>query len=362
MSAAGGGLAAGAQLAGSAMDMQTQEGWQQLSAAQQQFLMQQLAKIQGIATPQFNTNLPPPEQLALQHLMAPQKAQATNVSIDPHDRAMQMAALQKLQGVTSGAADSELNAANYNAMNNAAQQERGQTQGILANLSARGTLGSGQELAARMQAAQNGANNSQAGMMEAAANNNKAKLGAQNSLLQGLSGLRGQDTGLASENANINNQFSMHNTDALNATNNANTGITNQQSTYNTGQNNAYQQALLQLQNSAAQQKYQDQLGQAQAAAGEANTISNNAMSAGGTNLALGANAASGAIGAAGTLGNSLVGTGQGSGYQNVSSGSVPDFKLTDPTSNFGAQTTSTGSAGGSSSKDPWYQLKDPNE
>ncbi len=158
-------------------------------------------------------------------------------------------ALQKLQSVSSGAADSELNAANYNAMNNAAQQQRGATQGILANLSARGTLGSGQELAARMQAAQNGANNSQAGQLQAAAANNQAKLGAQNNLIQGLSGLRGQDTSLATENANINNQFNMHNTDALNATNNANTGIKNQQSTYNTGQNNAYQQALLQLQN-----------------------------------------------------------------------------------------------------------------
>jgi hypothetical protein len=326
MTLAAGGLSGGAQLAGSAMDMQTQEGWQQLSQEQQQFLMAQLAKIQGIATPQFNTNLPPPEQLALAQLQNPKLAQATNVTIDPNDRAQQMAALQKLQSVSSGAADSELNAANYNAMNTAAQQERGANQGILASMAARGTLGSGQELAAKMQATQNGANNSQAGLLQAAAANNQAKLGAQNNLISGLSGLRGQDTSLATENANIANQFNMANTNAINATNNANTGIANTATTANTNAKNAYQQALLQLQNSAGQQTFNDQLGQAQAAAGEANTISTSTMNNGATNLALGANAGSQAVSGLGNLGNSVGGAvGGADPYSNVNGNDYSD-------------------------------------
>lgn len=317
--AAGAAAGAGQALTSGIMGGLSSAQFGALSAEQQQFLMDQLGKIEGISAPTFNTNLPAPQQLALQQYANPTLGQQTNVQIDPQDRMQQQAALQKLQAVSSGAADSELNAANYRAMQNAAQQEQGANQGILANMASRGTLGSGQELAAKMQAAQNGANNSQSGMLQAAAANNQARLGAQNSLIQGLSNLRGQDTSLASENANIANQFNMYNTGLKNKTAEANTGLTNQSNIYNTGNNNAYQQALIALQNSAGQQTFQDKLGQAQAGAGEANTISNNTMNAGTTGIALGANTASGIAQGAGNLGNALSSLqGGDGGYQNV--------------------------------------------
>jgi hypothetical protein len=295
------------------------QNWQDLTQEQQQFLRDQLSKIEGIQAPQFNTGLPPPQQLALERYLAPLLAQGQQVSIDPNDRAMQMEALNRLQGLAGGAYNSEINAANYKAMQNAAQQQAAQNGAIQQKLAAQGTLGSGQELAAKMQAAQNGANNSQAGMLQAAQNAALQRLQANNQYLEGIGNLRGQDTSLASRNADIINQFNLANTNARNRINEMNTGIGNQQSVYNNQQNNAYQQALVNLQNNIAQQKYQDQLGQAQAAAGEANVISGNAMDAGKTQGALNANTASTIAKGIGDTANSAYGA-----YKNISDGSDP--------------------------------------
>jgi hypothetical protein len=285
-----------------------QQAWQSLTQQQQQFLRDQLAKIEGVADPNFISTLPPQQQLQLEQYMAPILAQSQGVSIDPSDRMAQMDALQRMQGVASGAADSELNASNYKAMQNAAQQQQSQNQAIQQQMAQRGTLGSGQELAAKMQAAQNGANNSQAGMLQAAQNNALERLQGNNQYFQGASGLRGQDTDLASKNADIINQFNLANTATRNNVNQMNTNLANQQNLYNTNQNNAYQQALVNLQNTTAQQKYQDQLGRAGMAAGEANNIANNAMSAGQTQGALNSNTASGIAQGVGNTANSLAG------------------------------------------------------
>lgn len=317
MSDAGGGaLGAITGLVGTFLNAQNAQDFNNLTQEQQQFLMNQLAKIEGIQTPTFNTNLPKPEQLALQQYMAPILAQATQVSVDPNDRANQMAALQKMQSLASGASNSELNAASYKAMQNAAQQQHSQDAAIEQQMAARGTLGSGQELAAKMQAAQNGANNSQAGMLDAARNNALERMQANNQYLQGMGSLRGQDYSQALANANIMNQFNMANTGLRNQVNQMNTNLTNQQRVYNTGNNNAYQQALIQLQNNAAQQKYQDELGKRAAASGQANTISQNAMNAGEKQIGLNANTQAGGMQAAGNLANSLYGAAKQ--YSNV--------------------------------------------
>lgn len=315
-----------------------QNEWLSLTDRQQEFLRQQLAKIEGIQAPNLNSNLPPPDQLALSQYGNPVLAEATQVNIDPADRANQMSALERLQGVSTGAANSEMNAASYKAMQNAAQQQHGANGAILQSLASRGTLGGGQELAARMQAAQNAAGNSQAGMLDAAKNNALQKLQAQGNYLQGMGQVRGQDTAQASKNADILNQFNMANTGLRNQVNQMNTGLTNEQSLYNTNQNNAYKKALIDLQNNVAQSGFDDKLKQAGMAAGEANTISSNATDAGRTSAALGANTASGIAQGIGNTGNSVAGmissasqNPDSSGASSYSSPSIPSTKLKNP-------------------------------
>lgn len=313
-----------ANLMGSALTNATNQdiadNWQALSASQQQFLRDQLAKIEAVKGPNFIRSLPPAEQLQLQKYMDPILAQSQGVSIDPNDRASQMAALNQMQSLANGNANSELNAANYKAMANAGQQQHSSDQAILQSLAQKGTLGSGQELAARMQAAQNSANNSQAGMLQAAQNNALERMQGNNQYLQGLSSLRGQDTDLASKNADIINQFNLANTAARNNVNQMNTNVGNQQSLYNTNLNNQRQMDNTNLYNSTGQQSYQDALGQAQAAAGEANTISSNALSSGATQGALNAHTAAGIAQGIGDAGNAI-----SSALGKMSSGSGSD-------------------------------------
>ncbi len=68
MSDGGAGSAIGAitGLVGTFLNAQNASDYNNLTQEQQQFLQNQLAKIQGIKTPDFNTKLPAPEQLALE--------------------------------------------------------------------------------------------------------------------------------------------------------------------------------------------------------------------------------------------------------------------------------------------------------
>ncbi len=297
----------GAVSAGQAQDQQ-----QKLTEQQRQDLKDALAKITGIQAPDGSFNLTAPEQYALQHYASPESAQAQQVQIDPHDRANQMAALQKLQGYSNGAADSELNAANYNAMNNASLGRQRADAATMQNLASRGVAGSGLEIAAKMQASQNAANQAQAGGLQAAHGLALAKLQGNNDYLKGLSGLRGQDTDLATANANIINQFNMANTSERNRVNQANVGLTNQQNTMNTSQGNAYQKYLAEMKQKAAQQEYDNKLTQARAGAGQQTTNAEQNYGAGMTGVALGQNTI-------GQIGNAVGGAAQGI-YQSVGS------------------------------------------
>lgn len=311
MSYAGAAGSAISGLIGAAVSGQAQEAQAQLTEEQRQDLQNALAKINGITSPDGTFNLTPPEQYALQHYATPEAAQAQQVQINPQDRAQQMAALQKLQGYSNGAADSELNAANYNARNNAAVQRQRADAAMMSNLASRGVAGSGLELAAKQQASQNAANSAQSGGLQAAQNNALAKLQGNNAYLSGLGNLRNQDTNLATSNANIINQFNMANTAERNRVNQANVGMTNQQNQMNTAQQNAYQQYLAQMRQQAQQQAFDDKLTQARAAAGQQTTNAEQNYGAGMTGVALGQNTAGQAV-------SGLGGTAQGI-YQSVS-------------------------------------------
>lgn len=285
-----------------------------MSAEQQAYVRAALERLKGIQTPDTSLSLNSPQGYSLEQYAGPEAAQSQQVAIDPVDRANQMSALSKLQGYSNGAADSELNAANYNAQNNASMQRQRADAATMQNLASRGVAGSGMEMAQKQQASQNAANSALGGGLEAAKNNALTKLQGNNAYLSGLGNLRGQDTGLATANANIINQFNMANTAERNRVNQANVGLTNQQNTMNTQQQNDYLRYMAEAKRQAAQQDFANKMGQGEAVAGQANTLANFGQNAGQTGLALKGAASAGM---ANTLGN----IGQGI-YQGVKSNS----------------------------------------
>lgn len=288
----------------------TQDQQNKLNEQQKADLQDALAKIQGIQTPDGTFELTAPQKYALEHYATPEQARYSQIAVDPQTRSSQMEALQKLQGYSNGAADSELNAANYNARNNAAVQRQRADAATMQNLASRGVAGSGLELAMRQQASQNAANSALGGGLDAAKNNALMKLQGNNAYLSGLSDVRGQDTGLATANANIINQFNMANANERNRVNMANTDIGNRQNSLNTTQQNDYQKYMAEKQQQAKQQEYDNKMNQAKAAAGQQTTNATTNYGAGMTGAALAANTG-GAIGSA--LGNAAQGI-----YQSV--------------------------------------------
>lgn len=311
MVAAGIGAASGFMQAG--INSMAQDAQHQLSQQQRDDLLSALAKIENINTPGGNFNLSAPEAYALQHYAMPEDAKYQQVQIDPQDRVNQMQALQKLQGYSNGAADSELNAANYNARNNAAMQRQRSDAATMQSLSNRGVAGSGLELAMKQQASQNAANSALSGGLDAAKNNALAKLQGNNAYLQGLGSMRGQDTDLATSNANIINQFNMANSNMRNRVNMANTDMANKQSMMNVGQNNDYAKYMAEQKQKSAQQEFDNKLTQARAAAGQQTSNASTNYGNGMTGAALGANTAGALAGAAGNAAQGI--------YQSVSSG-----------------------------------------
>lgn len=303
MNAAGGVAMAGIGAAQAADANATAEEYAQMSQRNASYIQDALDRINSIHKPgaqELGSHMPTPQDYKLAGYATPEDAQYQQVSIDPAVRQAQMQALGKLQGVSNGAADSELNLANFNAMNHAQQGRRSNEAAIMQNMASRGTLGSGMELAQRQQAAQNAANNAQSGTMEAARNNALAKLQATNNYLGGMGNLRNQDTSLATTNADIINKFNMANTAQRNRVNEMNTDTANKQSTMNTGQANQYQQYIDEARRNAVQQQYANAMDQGKSSAGIGNSLANFNQSAGATGLAMGANARSGAYGAAG--------------------------------------------------------------
>lgn len=157
----------------------------------------------------------------------PEAAQYQTISEDPRIREMQIKALQNMQGYADGAADSQQSLDRQQSLNDASQFAK-QRQGAIASQAARrGQLGNGLDYVMQQQAAQQGANQAQTGMLNANAQAALQRLQGMQGSLQGASQVRGQDYNAANSNADIINKFNMYNTQNRNDANQANTGMHN---------------------------------------------------------------------------------------------------------------------------------------
>lgn len=163
----------------------------------------------------------------------PQQYQYQSIDSDPAIRSMQLSALNKM-GNLADTGLSDVDKATFSqAQEQANQQARGSREAIQQNAMARGMGGSGLQFA--MQEQGNEAANQRAhdqNLQQASDSARQRALYTQ-AYGSGLQGLRGQDTDIASRNANIANQFNQMNTSSANQAQLQN--INNQ---FNAGQQN----------------------------------------------------------------------------------------------------------------------------
>lgn len=157
----------------------------------------------------------------------PQAATYQTVTEDPRTRDMQVQALQRLQQYGDQAANSQEALGRYNAVGDANALAAQREQGIRQQMQMRGQGGSAAEFVLGQGAAQGAADRAQAGGLNAATQAALQRLQGTQAAMTGAGQLRGQDFANQAANNDVINAFNMHNTDAMNATRNANTGMTN---------------------------------------------------------------------------------------------------------------------------------------
>lgn len=157
----------------------------------------------------------------------PQAAAYKTVVEDPRTRDMQMQALQRLQQYGDQAANSQEALGRFNAVNDANAMAAQREQAIRQQMQMRGQGGSAAEFVMGQGASQDAANRAQSGGMNAAMQAALQRLQGTQAAFAGAGQLRGQDFANQAANNDVINAFNMHNTDALNATRNANTGLSN---------------------------------------------------------------------------------------------------------------------------------------
>lgn len=258
-------------------------------------------------------------QLAPQteQLIQQQPSLLANIQTDPRLVNAQNQALQTLQQIGGGGLRPEDQAALNQIKNQVQTQENANREAILQNMQQRGVGGSGAEIAAQLGNAQSSANRASAQDIDVAGQAAQRALQAIYSAGNLGQSMQAQSFGQQAQQANAQDvinrynamnsqQVGANNTNILNqaqASNlankqnilNANTGVANQQASYNA---------------QLPQQVFQNQLGKAQAAAGQsgavANTYNNNAAQtqALGAGIGQGVGKAASAIYAADTKAN----------------------------------------------------------
>lgn len=201
-----------------------------------------------------------------------------SVSVDPRLRNAQLQSLAALQKVGAGGLRPEDMAALANVRNSTEQQANSDRQAVMQSMQQRGIGGSGAELAAQLGAGQSAANRANTAGLDIAGQASQRALQAISGAGSLGSSMEGQQFGEAAQQANAQDVINRYNAmnsqqvgnanttakNAAQATNlgnlqsvmNQNTGVANQQAAYNAN---------------LPQQVYQNQLGQAQAAAGVTN-------------------------------------------------------------------------------------------
>lgn len=155
------------------------------------------------------------------------------VKSDPEMRAKQLAALEKMQSIADGRAESQGEAQRELARMRAEQLAQSQQEGIQQQMASRGVGGSGLEFALKGQSGQQAANRAYMGGLQSAAQGALERMQSQQAYQQGLGNLRAQDTDLSARNSDIINRFNAYNADRQLAAQNANTGMKNQFQMYN---------------------------------------------------------------------------------------------------------------------------------
>ena len=159
---------------------------------------------------------------------APEEVQAQTVETDPLMREAQVGALSDL----SQRAEEGMSAQDkYNFMKNRRQvetQARGQEQAIMENMKQRGMGGSGIEAAMRMMSQQGGTGRLAESEALQAAENAKMRMAATQAQGQMAGGIRQQDIGQGTTNANILNQLAWNNSERNRKIANMNIDMKNQ--------------------------------------------------------------------------------------------------------------------------------------
>lgn len=158
----------------------------------------------------------------------PEAAAYQTISEDPRTRDFQMQALARMQGLADQSAGSAEALGRYQATSDANALAAQREAGIRNQMAMRGQGGSGMEFVLQQQAGQDAANRAQSAGLQAAQQAALQRLMGTQGVMQGASGVRGQDADIASRNAAIINAFNMANTGARNQANMANTDMRNQ--------------------------------------------------------------------------------------------------------------------------------------
>lgn len=252
----------------------------------------------GITAPQLSSGGYNPENVKFDKYGNPILANATTTGTS-EARGQQIQALQQLYDQQNGYAGARSDAERAAAIAQGNQQAQGLRGAAQQNAMARGTFGSGDQLANEENASQSAANTASMGGLAAASQKALAQMAASSGLAQGYGNVRGADDAQSANNASILNQFNMYNTNLQNQVRQKNTDLANSQKQYNAGvQNDAYKYNQGTY-NANAQTQYTDQLDKARAQTGQGN--SNRDFSQGQTdkNIALGMQGAGTAVSAA---------------------------------------------------------------
>ncbi len=206
--------------------------------------------------------------------LAPSKME--DISTDPKIRDAQLQALETLRNLGNSGLSSQ-DMANLNAIrNDNNQQVNARNQSILQNQAARGTAGSGNELAMQLQASQSGANRASAqGDQLAADSQNRALQAIANSgTLAGQ--MNSQDFGQNAAKAQAADAISKFNTANSQDVSGRNVGRENQAQQYNLNEKQHIADSNVGIQNQQEmhnkalyQQQFQDQMARAQGLAGQ---------------------------------------------------------------------------------------------
>jgi hypothetical protein len=300
------------------------------------------ADVQNAINAVISTGMPPnmAQQVILQQYAAagkltPQMEQTINATfqqINPNQAGMnaQMQALQQLQQVSQTGQTAAGRLALQQAQTAAGRQNEAQQNAVIQDMAQRGEAGSGAELAARLSAAQNNANQLSQSSNQVAANVAQNALGAL-SASGSLGGqIQGEQTGLAAQNAQIANLQQQFNTQNQLAIQQQNVQAQNQAQAQNLANQQALANANVSQANTEAERELQGQMQTYQATQGQ-NQLVANAYLGGAQNArynagqtqqtAAGIGSAIGDIGAGlSTLGGSTPSSSGSSGNTNVGS------------------------------------------